>query len=164
MALFKVPSTALQSFSRHSIYDLYYFEPVKRLCLVYGTFNLAIKDLYELQNAHIQYMFRFFIGLRLVILRGLIIFTSQNNHGINRFWTLLAGTGSTETNPPTFVYLTLLLYFIIFNTFSINMILQYKGVGKWKDYLYGERVYVLLSFTAKTILAWLVFVGVFSPF
>lgn len=76
----------------------------------------------------------------------------------------VAALGSTETNPPTFVYLTLLLYFIIFNTFSINMILQYKGLGKWKDYLYGERVYVLLSFIAKTILAWLVFVGVFSPF
>jgi len=32
------------------------------------------------------------------------------------------------------------------------------------DYLYGERVYVILSFVAKTILAWLVFVGVFAPF
>lgn len=76
----------------------------------------------------------------------------------------IAALGSSDTNPPTFVYLTLLFYFIIFNTFSINMILQYKGVGKWKDYLYGERVYVLLSFTAKTILAWLVFIGVFAPF
>ncbi|MGF7117352.1 heliorhodopsin HeR [Methanobacterium oryzae] len=76
----------------------------------------------------------------------------------------IAALGSSETNPPTFVYLTLLFYFIIFNTFSINMILQYKGIGKWKDYLYGERVYILLSFTAKTILAWLVFVGVFAPF
>jgi len=28
----------------------------------------------------------------------------------------------------------------------------------------GERVYVLLSFIAKTILAWIVFVGVFAPF
>ena len=76
----------------------------------------------------------------------------------------IAALGSSDTNPPTFVYLTLLFYFIIFNTFSINMILQYKGVGKWKDYLYGERVYILLSFIAKTILAWLVFVGVFAPF
>lgn len=76
----------------------------------------------------------------------------------------VAALGSSETNPPTFVYLTLLLYFILFNTFSVNMILQYKGIGKWKDYLYGERVYILLSFIAKTILAWLVFAGVFSPF
>ena len=76
----------------------------------------------------------------------------------------IAALGSSATKPPTFVYLTLLIYFILFNTFSINMILQYKGVGKWKDYLYGERVYVLLSFIAKTILAWIVFVGVFAPF
>ena len=76
----------------------------------------------------------------------------------------VAALGSSETNPPTFVYLTLLLYFILFNTFSVNMILQYKGIGKWKDYLYGERVYILLSFIAKTILAWLVFAGVFAPF
>lgn len=76
----------------------------------------------------------------------------------------IAALGSSETNPPAFVYSILLIYFIMFNTFSINMILQYAGVSKWKDYLYGERVYILLSFIAKTILAWLVFVGVFSPF
>ncbi|UCD40590.1 MAG: hypothetical protein JSV87_04870, partial [Candidatus Bathyarchaeota archaeon] len=52
---------------------------------------------------------------------------------------------------------------ILFNVFAINMVLQYKGVGRWKDYLYGERVYIILSFVAKTILAWLVFVGVFAP-
>ena len=76
----------------------------------------------------------------------------------------IAALGSTDTRPPTFVYLTLIIYFIMFNTFSINMILQYKGIGKWKDYLFGERVYILLSLIAKTMLAWLVFVGIFAPF
>jgi hypothetical protein len=76
----------------------------------------------------------------------------------------IAALGSTDTKPPTFVYLTLIIYFIMFNTFSINMILQYKGIGKWKDYLYGERVYIILSLVAKTMLAWLVFVGIFAPF
>lgn len=76
----------------------------------------------------------------------------------------VAALGSGETNPPTFVYLVLLIYFIMFNTFSINMILQYKGIGKWKDYLYGERVYIILSLVAKTALAWLVFIGIFAPF
>jgi hypothetical protein len=75
----------------------------------------------------------------------------------------IAALGSTDTNPPTFVYAILAIYFIMFNTFSINMILQYKGVGKWKDYLYGERVYIILSLIAKTALAWLAFVGVFAP-
>ncbi|MCW4041504.1 MAG: hypothetical protein NWE83_12235 [Candidatus Bathyarchaeota archaeon] len=33
-----------------------------------------------------------------------------------------------------------------------------------KDYLYDERFYILLSFIAKSILAWIVFVGILSPF
>ena len=73
---------------------------------------------------------------------------------------------STETiggEVPLFVYLIYGIELFFFNTFAINMILQYKGVGKWKDYLYGERVYQLLSLVSKTFLAWLVFAGVFSP-
>jgi hypothetical protein len=37
--------------------------------------------------------------------------------------------------------------------------LQYKKVGRWNDYLYGEYVYVILSIVAKTALAWQVFAG-----
>ena len=80
------------------------------------------------------------------------------------FAYFIAAVSSTGTNPPTFVYFILFIYFILFNVFAINMVLQYKGVGRWKDYLYGERVYIILSFVAKTILAWLVFIGVFAPF
>jgi hypothetical protein len=43
------------------------------------------------------------------------------------------------------------------------MILQYKQVGKWKDYLYGEKVYIILSLVAKTLLAWQVFIGTLRP-
>jgi hypothetical protein len=75
----------------------------------------------------------------------------------------IAAVRSTGLEPPTFVYLILFIYFILFNVFAINMVLQYKGVGRWRDYLYGERVYIILSFVAKTILAWLVFIGVFAP-
>ena len=71
---------------------------------------------------------------------------------------------STGLNPPNFVYLIVLIYFFMFNVFAINMVLQYKAVGRWRDYLYGERVYIILSFVAKSVLAWLVFIGVFSPF
>jgi uncharacterized membrane protein len=72
--------------------------------------------------------------------------------------------GSTGLEPPTFVYMILFIYFFLFNIFAVNMVLQYKGVGRWRDYLYGERVYIILSFVAKTILAWLVFIGIFAPF
>jgi hypothetical protein len=80
------------------------------------------------------------------------------------FAYFVAAISSTGTNPPTFVYFILFIYFILFNIFAVNMVLQYKGVGRWRDYLYGERVYIILSFVAKTILAWLVFIGVFAPF
>jgi hypothetical protein len=75
----------------------------------------------------------------------------------------IAAVRSTDLNPPAFVYFLFFIYFILFNVFAINMVLQYKGVGRWRDYLYGERVYIILSFVAKTILAWIVFIGVFAP-
>lgn len=71
---------------------------------------------------------------------------------------------STDLPTPTFVYLIVVIYFVLFNSFAVNMILQYKGVGRWKDYLYGERVYIVLSLVAKSVLAWIVFVGIFAPF
>ncbi len=64
---------------------------------------------------------------------------------------------------PWFVWAIVGTYFVAFNTFPVNMVLQYKGVGKWKDYLYGERTYIVLSLVAKTILAWLVFFGAMQP-
>lgn len=75
-----------------------------------------------------------------------------------------AAITSTGTNPPTFVYLIFFIYFAVFNVFALNMVLQYKGIGRWKDYLYGERAYIILSFAAKTMLSWLVFIGIFAPF
>lgn len=64
---------------------------------------------------------------------------------------------------PWFVYAIMGSYFVFFNLFPINMILQYKKVGKWSNYLYGERGYIMLSLIAKTVLAWLVFFGVMHP-
>ncbi len=64
---------------------------------------------------------------------------------------------------PWFVYAIIGSYFVFFNLFPINMVLQYKKVGKWANYLYGERGYVVLSLVAKSVLAWLVFFGVMQP-
>lgn len=65
---------------------------------------------------------------------------------------------------PNFVYVIFIVYFVLFMSFAINQVLQYKAVGKWRDYLYGERMYIILSFIAKTLLVWLVFGGLFNPF
>jgi hypothetical protein len=53
--------------------------------------------------------------------------------------------------------------FVSFNIFAINMVLQRLKIGKWADYLHGERSYMILSLVAKTLLAWQVWSGVFQP-
>lgn len=75
----------------------------------------------------------------------------------------LFGSGEGDAKPPDFVYWIFFSIFIFFNTFAINMILQYKKVGKWKDYTFGEKVYILLSLFAKSALAWQVWGGTMRP-
>jgi hypothetical protein len=58
---------------------------------------------------------------------------------------------------PGFVYGIVISLFILFNSFAVNMVLQYRKVGPWRNYLFGESAYVLLSLTAKTALAWQIF-------
>lgn len=64
---------------------------------------------------------------------------------------------------PWFVWAIVGTYFVAFNTFPINMILPYKRIGKWKDYLHGEKTYIVLSLVAKSFLAWLVLFGAMQP-
>ena len=75
----------------------------------------------------------------------------------------LFGAGGEEGGPPDFVYYIFITIAILFNIFAINMVLQYKKIGKWKDYLYGERMYVILSLVAKSALAWQVLAGTLRP-
>jgi len=70
---------------------------------------------------------------------------------------------SAGAEPPGFVYAIIPTIFVFFNSFAINMVLQYKKVGRWKDYLFGERVYIILSLLAKTALAWQIFAGTLAP-
>ena len=67
--------------------------------------------------------------------------------------------GSNSESVPTFVYFIFWSLFVFFNIFAINMVLQYKKVGKWKDYIYGEYAYITLSLVAKALLAWQVWAG-----
>jgi len=75
----------------------------------------------------------------------------------------VAAVNSGDAKPPAFVYAIIPILFVFFNIFALNMVLQYKQVGRWKDYLFGERVYIILSLTAKTVLAWLIFAGTLAP-
>ena len=70
---------------------------------------------------------------------------------------------SQGAKAPDFVYWIFGSIFIFFNCFAINMALQYKKIGPWKNYLYGEFVYIILSLVAKSLLAWQVFAGTLRP-
>lgn len=55
---------------------------------------------------------------------------------------------------PSFVYGIFISIFIFFNLFGLNQYLQYRKVGRWSDYVYGEKMYLWLSLIAKSALAW----------
>jgi hypothetical protein len=74
----------------------------------------------------------------------------------------LWGPGASDLTP-AFVYWIFVSMFVFFNSFAVNMILQYKQVGRWKDYIFGESAYVFLSLVSKSLLAWLVFANVLVP-
>lgn len=74
-----------------------------------------------------------------------------------------AATIASEGQIPDFVYYIYISIAFFFNIFAINMVLQYKQIGKWKDYLYGERFYIILSLVAKSLLAWQIFAGTLRP-
>jgi hypothetical protein len=76
---------------------------------------------------------------------------------------MTGATAEATAQTPWFVWAIVGTYFVAFNTFPINMIFQYIGKGKWQNYLYGERGYIVLSLVAKTVLAWLVLVGALQP-
>ena len=65
--------------------------------------------------------------------------------------------GPGDTKAPAFVYGIVISLFVLFNTFAIVQYLQYKKVGKWSDYIRGEKTYITLSLVAKSALAWQIF-------
>lgn len=72
------------------------------------------------------------------------------------FYVLAIG-GPGDTKAPAFVYGIVISLFILFNTFAVVQYLQYKKVGKWSEYLRGEKTYITLSLVAKSALAWQIF-------
>jgi hypothetical protein len=64
---------------------------------------------------------------------------------------------------PGFVYVIVGTLFATFNVFAITMVLQYARIGRWRDYLVGEKTYMVMSLVAKSALAWQVFSGTLRP-
>ena len=72
------------------------------------------------------------------------------------FWV---STSNIADSIPVYAQFGFLLTFLFFNSFAINMWLQYKKIGKWKDYAYGEKAYIVLSLVSKSALGWIVVLG-----
>jgi hypothetical protein len=72
------------------------------------------------------------------------------------FWV---STSNIADAIPVYAQFGFLLTFLFFNSFAINMWLQYKKVGKWKDYAYGEKAYIVLSLVSKSALGWIIVLG-----
>lgn len=82
------------------------------------------------------------------------------------------GASADVSRVPTFVWAILGAYLFFFNTFPINMWLQYRQTGWWSDkywgfqnggYYFGERMYQVQSLVSKSLLLWLVYGGANQP-
>eukprot|EP00038_Savillea_parva_P001325 m.103140 g.103140 ORF g.103140 m.103140 type:complete len:89 (-) comp10468_c0_seq1:95-361(-) len=62
-------------------------------------------------------------------------------------------------DPPDFVWSIIFILFIIDGTFAVAQFLQQMEIGPFKDYLYGEYWFIILSFTSKQLLAWINYGG-----
>ena len=70
---------------------------------------------------------------------------------------LLTPGGPSGTSAPGFVYGIVISLFVLFNCFALVQYKQYRAKGKWANYLRGEKAYIILSFVAKSLLAWQIF-------
>ncbi len=72
---------------------------------------------------------------------------------------LVGATQSTTNEVPGFVFGIVVSLLVFFSSFAVNQWLQYREVGPWADYAYGEKAYLVLSLVAKSALAWQIFGG-----
>ncbi|CAN5398508.1 heliorhodopsin HeR [soil metagenome] len=70
---------------------------------------------------------------------------------------LLSPNGPAGTSAPGFVYGIVISLFVLFNCFALVQYKQHRATGKWSNYLRGEKAYIILSFVAKSLLAWQIF-------
>lgn len=78
--------------------------------------------------------------------------------GIAPWVAIVVNTVGADT-VPGFVYGIVGSLFVFFMSFGVNQWLQYKQVGPWRSYAFGEKAYLVLSLVAKSLLAWQIFGG-----
>ncbi len=74
-------------------------------------------------------------------------------------WLAIAVLVIGAETVPGFVVAIFVSLLVFFASFGINQWLQYRGIGPWRSYGFGERAYLVLSLVAKSALAWQIFAG-----
>ena len=74
-------------------------------------------------------------------------------------WVSIAYNVLAAKTVPGFVYAIVVTQAVLFFSFGLNQWLQYRRIGRWVDYAYGEKSYLVLSLVAKSLLAWQIFAG-----
>ena len=123
-------------------------------------------------------LFAFNIVMNLLGLAAELYGNAKNNHNCLVYWAggiagivpwivfaiyLVGANMHGDGALPAFlywIYATMLAYFV---GNAVVVLLRYKKYGKWADYLYGERVYMVVGLLAKTALAWQIFAGILRP-
>lgn len=72
-------------------------------------------------------------------------------------WLAMGVNPFLYTDAPTAVFAILIVQGVFFFCFGLNQWLQYREVGRWANYAFGEKTYLVLSLSAKSVLAWQVF-------
>jgi hypothetical protein len=72
-------------------------------------------------------------------------------------WMAMGANLSQATDAPKAIFAILIVQGIFFFCFGLNQWLQYREVGRWSNYVYGEKTYLVLSLAAKSTLAWQIF-------
>lgn len=65
----------------------------------------------------------------------------------------------SEADPPNFVWSIVIILFVLDATFAVLFWLQWAKIGPFRDYVVGEKGFIVLSFTAKALLAWINYGG-----
>ncbi len=74
----------------------------------------------------------------------------------------LAG-GAIYGSVPAYVYWIAAGAFLLFACVPINLYLQSRKIGEWKNYPYSERMFMVVGLAAQSLVAWLIFAGVLHP-
>jgi hypothetical protein len=70
----------------------------------------------------------------------------------------------SKGDPPNFVWAIIFVLFILDGSFAVLFYLQWAKIGRFENYVAGEKGFIVLSFTAKSLLAWLNYVSTSGPF